>query len=262
MIKSDAKAFFRRSGDHYVANDPSRGPWSEDACHAGPVTAVIARELEQAVTDKQLVRLTVVFRRPVPMSGFSISAEPEREGRNVTEANARLIGSDGRVCAVASSLHLSTIPDAEFPNASIPAPDFDEAKPGGFPVEKAVHDLPYFNSGIEVAYPPGESPSFGPTTLWMRTLPIVEGERPSPFQSLCPLADCGNGTSRNGGFELASFVNPDLTVVISRVPVSEWLASSAVSFWESNGLGMSQAQLYDTQGAIGYALQTLVVRPV
>ena len=96
----------------------------------------------------------------------------------------------------------------------------------------------------------------------MRTLPIVDGEAPSPFQSLCPLADCGNGISRNSTFAEATFVNPDLTIAVFRLPESEWLAASARSFWEPTGVGLSQAQLYDTKGAIGFALQTLIVKPV
>jgi len=121
--------------------------------------------------------------------------------------------------------------------------------------------LPFFSSGIEVAYPPGETSDPGPTSIWMRTLPIVEGEKPSPFESLCPLADCGNGISRNSTFAVASFVNPDLTITVFRLPESEWLASQAVSFWEPTGIGMSQAQLYDEKGAVGFALQMLIVKP-
>jgi hypothetical protein len=34
-----------------------------------------------------------------------------------------------------------------------------------------------------------------------------------------------------------------------------------VSFWEPNGIGMSQATLFDTRGPVGAALQTLIVRP-
>ena len=144
----------------------------------------------------------------------------------------------------------------------MPAPDFSKASPGAFPVERAVHGLPFFSSGIEVAYPPGETSDAGPTTLWMRALPIIDGEQCSPFQRLCPLADCGNGISRNSTFAEATFVNPDLTINIFRLPASDWLASSAMSFWEPSGVGMSQAQLFDTRGPIGYALQSLIIRPL
>ena len=262
MIESADKAFFRIDGDLVVGNDAARGPWSADACHAGPVTAVLVRALEAVLPGKQLARVTVTFHRPVPIDGFRVAASVDRDGRNGATATATLTASDGKVCAEASSLFIMTSAHGPLPTASLPGPDLSQAAQGPFPIERAVHGLPFFNSGIEVAYPPGETPEPGPTTLWMRTLPIVEGEAPSPVQSLCPLADCGNGISRNSTFAEATFVNPDLTVTVFRLPESEWLAASAHSFWEPTGIGLSQAQLYDTRGAIGFALQALVVKPV
>ncbi len=261
MPKTDAIAFFHLEGDWFVGNDPARGPWHVGACHAGPVTGVIARALEDAVPDKQLTRLTVTFRRPVPMAGFRITADIERDGRNATSASATLLDREGKVCAAADSLHLVSNDFGPLPTASVPHPDFDAAEIGEFPVERAAHGEPFFFHGIEVAYPLGETGGLGPTMLWMRTLPLIDGEAPSPFQLLCPLADCGNGISRNADVPDATFVNPDLTVVVYRLPESEWLAADAMSFWEPTGIGMSQSTLYDTKGAIGVAIQTLLVKP-
>lgn len=264
MISKKDKAFFRSDGDWFVGNGVSRGPWSEDACHGGPVTGLIARAIEKITIDsgKQLTRLTVSFRRPIPISGFRVGAKVERSGRTATTATATLRDSEDRVCVIASSLHLATHSFESLPSASIPHPSFEEAIPGDFPVMQAAHDLPFFGSGIEVAYPPGETSKPGPTTLWMRTLPILEDEESSPFQLLCPIADCGNGISRNTEFSETSCVNPDLTVVVYRLPESAWLATEAMSFWQPSGIGMSHAMLFDTVGALGAALQTMIVRPV
>ena len=261
MIESNDAAFFLLDGELIVGNDAARGPWSADACHAGPVTAVLARALERAVPDKQLVRVTVSFQRPIPMSGFHADASLQRNGRKAAVAIATLTAADGRECAVASSLHLATDSDGNLPTATVPHPEFGEAVPGAFPLERALHGLPFFSSGIDVAYPPGETSDPGPTSIWMLTLPIVEGESPSPFQALCPLADCGNGISRNSTFAEATFVNPDLTIAIFRLPESDWLASQAISFWEPTGIGLSQAQLFDMTGALGIAVQMLLVKP-
>jgi hypothetical protein len=232
-----------------------------DACHAGPVTGTIARAVEAAVSAKQLVRLTISFQRPIPMAGFRIAAKLERDGRAATTASAELRDRSGRICAVGSSLHLATNSFAPFPTQTIPHPVFADARMGGFPVQRPLHDLPFFGAGIEAAYPPGETSEPGPTTVWMRTLPLFGDEEPSPFQTLCPIADCGNGIARNAEFSVASFVNADLTVLAYRLPESKWLASSAMSFWEPTGIGMSQATLFDARGSLGVALQTLIIRP-
>jgi len=256
------EAFFRADNEWFVGNGASRGPWAADACHAGPVAAVIARSLERVVPEKQLTRLTINFRRPIPISGFRVDAEIERNGRSATTALAKLCDEDDQVCATATSLHLATHSYEELPSASVPHPSFEEARSGEFFGEDVLHDLPYFSSGVEIAYPPGETRDPGPTTLWMRTIPILENETPSPFQSLCPIADCGNGISRNADISKVNFVNADLTVAVYRLPESDWLASEAISFWQSSGIGISQATLFDKVGSVGTALQTLIVRPV
>lgn len=134
--------------------------------------------------------------------------------------------------------------------------------PGCAPVARTVHGLPCLSGHVEVALPPGETAAPGPTTIWMRTLPIVAGETPSPFERLCPPADCGNGTSRNAEVDQYSFVNADVTIVRHRVSPAQWLGSSARSYWQPSGVGVAMAELFDEDGPVASVLQTLVVRPV
>ena len=51
-------------------------------------------------------------------------------------------------------------------------------------------------------------------------------------------------------------------MLLHRLPESEWLASKGISFWEPTGIGSTAATLYDERGAIGAALQSLVIRPM
>lgn len=244
----------------FIGNDAARGPWSADACHAGPVTGILARALERAIVDKQLVRITADYLRPIPMAGFRVEAEVTRSGRTAAACRVTLTDAEARVCATATSLHLARADVGRFPIPRVDCPSLNEAEPGHFVIETPHHGLPYFGDRIESAFPPGETRAPGPGTLWMRTPPLLAEERPSPFQRVCPLADCGNAISRNANLGEATFPNPDLTVVLHRLPESEWLASSAISFWQSTGIGLSQATLFDEKGPIGVAAQTLLVQ--
>ena len=47
---------------------------------------------------------------------------------------------------------------------------------------------------------------------------------------------------------------------LHRDPVGEWLGTSASGYWEDNGIGMADAQLFDESGSVGRALQTLLIR--
>lgn len=254
------QAFFKElKSNEFVGNDSARGPWSEDACHAGPPSGLVARAVEQLVQDKQLVRLTLDMVRPIPLAGFTITATIVKEGRMLTTCAVVLRDKAGKVCVNASSVHLKAVPCAGLPTTEVTRPVFEEAIPGNFPAMQVNHQQTAFAHSIEVAYPPGQDNAPGPTTIWMRTPPLLESEEPSPFQRLCPIADCGNGISRNANLDKAGFVNPDLTIAIHRAPTSQWLASQATSFWQPSGLGLSHATLFDTEGAIGVATQTLLV---
>ena len=262
MTNPKNTAFFRRDGDWLVGNDSARGPWSEHHCHAGPVAAVVAGAAEQAVPDKQLVRVTASFFRPVPMSGFVVSVEIPRNGRVASTTRITLTDRDGKVVVSAECLLLETIATIPVDATHIAGPNIDEATPGKFGVQDVFHGKPFFGNCVEIAYPPGENGDPGPTTIWMRTPAIIQGEVASPFQRLCPLADCANGYSRNSEFTQISCVNPDLTISVFRLLESDWIAGKGHSIWQSNGLGLTEATLFDESGAVGNALQTLVLRSI
>jgi Acyl-CoA thioesterase C-terminal domain/Acyl-CoA thioesterase N-terminal domain len=262
MPNTEDQAFFKTDNDGYfVGNDSARGPWSEHACHAGPVAGLIARAFEHCISDKRLVRVTIDLNRPVPMAGMKINAKTVKIGKKVSTASAELIDRNGTICATATSLHIATTDIGPTTNPKVEIPEFNMANNGGFPVSAVTHAKPGFGNYTEIVYPAGEDSSPGPTTLWMRNRTLVEGEETSPFQKLCPLADCGNGISRNADMAEMSFMNCDLTITCSRDPNSEWLASQCISFWEDNGMGLSQATLMDTHGAVATAVQSIILIP-
>jgi hypothetical protein len=76
---------------------------------------------------------------------------------------------------------------------------------------------------------------------------------------LCPIADSGNGISYNAYLDRFSFVNPDLTLVAHRPAQGEWVCSRVRSHWQPDGIGMSDAELFDTSGPVGRAVQTLLI---
>lgn len=254
-------AFYTLEDDVFVGQIAARGPWSLDHCHAGPVTGALGRAVENCVgMEKQVVRLTIELLKPVPLNGFRISVERVGETRRLATCTAKLTDLEGNTCATARSMHIAAEDLGAVPTASAKSLNRAEATPGPFPIPQSIHGQPSFKDFAEIAYPPGETRDPGPTTLWMKTLPLIRGETPSPFQRLCPLADCGNGTSRNANPQDMGFINPDITLVAHRLPESEWLAIEARSDWNSSGIGLSTAVLYDESGPCASVLQSLVLR--
>ncbi len=255
--------FTTEDNEWFHPTSHSRGPWDANHCHAGPPTGMIARALEQALPKQRLTRLTVNLTRPVPYSGFRISTEVVRTGRIVSISNATLINLEGKICVSATALHMTPQPDTPLPTFEddiIYKPD--DAAVGKFPIEETLHSEDAFNGdGVTVKYPHGQTNSPGHTIAWMRTVPLLANERPSPFQRICPLADCGNAFGRNADPADINFMNPDLTLLLHRDPVGDWLGTEALGHWHPNGIGMADARLFDQHGSVGRALQTLLLRP-
>ena len=248
--------------ERFVPTDHARGPWHPEHCHAGPPTGLLARAAERLVPDKRLTRLTVTLSRPIPHAGFVVRAEIAREGRTVALVRARIENDDGAVVATAEALLMTRQAARPVPTHADALGSPHDAAPGGFPIADTLHGLPAFNgAGVETRYPAGHDRGPGPTEAWLRTVPLLPHETPSPFQRTCPLADCGNAFGRNAEPQATSFANADLTVLLHRDPVGEWLGTRAVGYWEPDGIGLADALLFDREGAVGRALQTLLLLP-
>lgn len=255
-----ASYFTTGDGLWFSPTEHSRGPWDVHSCHAGPPVALMVRAVEALVPNQQLTRLTVELIRPIPMAGFRVQGEVRRPGRSVTHTEAEIYDED-RTYARAYGMHIRVLDDLDVATAAVDSPPFSVSVPGPFPVSGDLHDESWFRASVECRYGQGSQiAAGGPTTMWMRALyPIVEGEDPSPFQKIAPLADCGNGISYNGDLTSISFVNPDLTLSLHRRPVGDWFASRSVSHWQPSGIGLADAELFDVDGPVGRATQSLIL---
>ena len=101
----------------------------------------------------------------------------------------------------------------------------------------------------------------GPSAAWFRlNHPLVKGEAPSPYQRVAVAADSGNGISAALDIRKYLFVNCDLTINFFRRPAGEWICLQSKTVFGGNGCGLAESALYDEQGLIGRATQSLAVR--
>ncbi|MGA1438173.1 MAG: acyl-CoA thioesterase domain-containing protein, partial [Ilumatobacteraceae bacterium] len=150
-----------------------RGPWDPDSCHAGPPTAALARAAERALPDLQLVRLTTEIMKPIPMAGFTVTAEVSKPGRTVANCVIELRNLDGTLIALSHSAHLASRPPTpDIPTSSVTTVPLDESTAGPFVFEAARHGSLGFINGVETRYPKNEDNSAGPTSIWLKTVPI------------------------------------------------------------------------------------------
>jgi len=264
-------ALFVREDGHFVPTEYARGPWTPDALHGGPVAALLAGAVEAVPAEDpvQVVRVTVELLRPVPVVPLRVTTAVVRPGRKVQVVESTLFDGE-RPLAWSRSLRLrlqdvaaSGLPgavarpvpgrDAGAPMA--PADGYTTAPPLG--AHRAFH-----NAGAELRYVAGSFTSAGPATVWVRlAVPVVAGEAPTALQRAAAAADFGNGVSAELDFARYLFLNPDLTLYLLRPVRGEWVCLDAVTRLGTPGVAVAESALYDTDGPVGRAVQSLLVEP-
>lgn len=248
--------------DTYLATDASRGPWSRDALHGGPVAALLAGGVAPLLGDLHPARLTVELLRPVPVAPVRMAAREIRPGKKVRLVGVELTTEDGTLVATATALGIRRVEVAvpsQAPEAGPPGPDsVPEAMRGD--VATAVDYDAFHNIGVEHRFVAGSFLEPGPVQDWIRLrVPVVAGEEPTPLQRVAAAADFGNGVSAVADWATHVFINPDLTIHLHRLPAGEWVCLDARTELADDGVGLAQSALWDEQGPIGRSLQSLLV---
>ena len=91
-------ALFERSGDDFLPTEITRGPWSPDALHGGPVSALLAGLAEALPRPGPMMpaRITIELLRPVPLAAVSRGDEKravwgQHEPRSVVDIGVGLV---------------------------------------------------------------------------------------------------------------------------------------------------------------------------
>lgn len=263
-MEPPADALFERVGaDRYRATAASVGPWDPRALHGGAPSALLAGLLEDAVAeigDFVPVRVTIELLRPVPVGvDVEVAATVRRPGRKVCVADVTMT-LDGEPLMAATLQGIRSEPldhGWRDERPALPGPQTG--------VAQVVAGPPVFhNSAVEHRYLYGTSfEGRGPATDWIRLrVPVVAGEATSPLQRVAAAADFGNGISGLFPMEEITFINPDLSIFLTRLPVGEWVCLDAVTRVGPSGTGMAESVLYDEEGPIGRAVQMLLMEAV
>ena len=257
-----ASAYQATTADTFLASALTRGPWHPDHQHAGPPVALVCRALERAGLPHgltHLCRLTANLLRPVPIGEVTIAVAADYVGRNAGHFSAQLIAGGKEVARFTALLQREVevvLPGTlAEPALAFAFPGPDESMPAVFPF-----------SGRHVGYADlvetrvAHGTFFGgPCAVWFRLRqPLLEGEAPSAYQRVAVAADSGNGISAVLDFSRYSFVNFDLTINLLRRPRGEWIGLDARTHLGPMGSGMAESALYDAQGLIGRATQSLM----
>lgn len=248
----------------YRASSLTRGPWDVSMQHAGPPIALVAHALLAAAQPlglTHMARLTANLLRPVPIGALTLQVQQDYVGRNTGHFSATVL-ADGKELLRATALFQredevplpAALPGHPLPQAPIP--------PGGATPDKMQfpHGLPGYSDLVETRVAAGRMFA-GPSAVWFRLRhALVLGHEPSPYERVAVAADSGNGISAILDLRAYWFVNSDLSINLLRRPVGEWICLDARTHLAPLGGGLAESALYDGQGLIGRATQSLFVR--
>ncbi|HEY8517455.1 MAG TPA: thioesterase family protein [Candidatus Binatia bacterium] len=248
----------------FVATTLARGPWSPDAQHGGPPSALLARAIERFEDGErmQVARLTIELLRPVPIAPLAVRTAFERPGKKVQLVRASLFAGDTEVArATGLRMRRAELPVPQDVPAPQPPPGPDSGHTTLPPWAEQVQYDAFHSRAVEHRFVAGSFLEPGPATDWIRLrVPLVAGEETSPLCRVAAAADFGNGVSwvlnRNDGW---AFINPDLTIHLHRYPVGEWVCIDSVTLVGPQGAGIAESRLFDERGALGRSVQSLLL---
>jgi hypothetical protein len=175
-------AFYEPAGtEAFVASPATAGPWSAQAQHGGPPSALAARAMQRHEPDEgqRLARVVVDILRPVPVAKVTVKTRVVRPGRRVALVEA-VMEADGqevlhargwRIALTAGGLPVTA---GDTATAEVgPATAADTAAAPAGPVSPAAVDP-------AAAVASTAAPAAGPSAAGSPEPPAIPPEQPLP----------------------------------------------------------------------------------
>lgn len=253
------RSFFRQDDtDVFVPTAAAGSPWGPTAQHAGPAAALLARGIEEHVGPAGLrpTRVTVDVLAPVPMRPLRIRVSTIRPGRRTQLIEAVGESEQGPVLVARAWCIVPT--PADYPHRPLAADAPTKAALQPQPIRFPGAYLHGYLAAIDWCFHEGGFDSLGPAKVWARQrLPLLVGETPTAWQRVLAVADSSYGASLC--LDLAQFpmINTDLSVLLSRDPVGEWIGLDTHTATAPLGAAINTAIVHDLGGQVGALSQTL-----
>ncbi|MCV7302953.1 thioesterase family protein [Mycobacterium barrassiae] len=228
--------------------------WGDDHLNGPAVVGLSAQVLENHFGSPDFLptRLTVDLFRAARSTATSVEVRSVRDGRRVRSSECDVI-QDGRAVARATLVQYrrSSAPPGRQWIAPIPHPQ---------PPTPDNQMMPYVGSAAGWTRSPAEHQNESRKTFCYRGLTVVAGEELSSFVRAVMVAEATSLVT-NLGTEGIGYINGDLTVALSRLPVDDLICIQGDSHWAADGIAVGTATLFDHQGPFGTGMTTAVANP-
>ncbi len=239
--------------------------WYPDGQHGGVVAAFLSHAVETSpsLTPMEVARVTCELFRIVPVTTVEVVTELVREGKKIQTTEVRLYSQELELArALVQRLRTTELDLPAETSERISTPPLPDTLD---PVEFRSL-MPFGGEGpvsfgrhaVQIRQARGTFAEPGPAAVWLRfPVRLVEGVDMTPTERAIIASDFSNGLSRLAQPWEVVFMNSDISVHLARPPVGEWVGLDGESIWNKDGRGVATSHLFDVQGPIGRATQTL-----
>ncbi|HXQ47747.1 MAG TPA: acyl-CoA thioesterase domain-containing protein [Caulobacteraceae bacterium] len=245
------RSLFRLEGGLFHPLPFAASPGAVECQSSAAVAGLLAREIElaTALAPLWLARLTVEAPRAVPMAPVATRTRVLRDGKQLQLIQAELT-IDGELFADAIGLRVRK---GDSP--------YDAAAPHGLGGPDAVSGAPPFgvfghDGPTRIRMVGG--PSYDAFAYWaLCEAGLVEGESATTVVRAVMACDAAAAMSRNARGE-AACPGVDLSLYLARAPSGGWILAQNEAEHADPSCGLVSSLLSDSDGAFGYAHQTLL----
>lgn len=245
---------------HYRSTNHTQGAWNTHEQNMGPVSGIIAVELESFSprSDMRIARLSFDIFGLIPAGDFTIATRIIRSGKTIELLEAEMQAND-RTCVVARAWRMRVQNSEKITGLE----DQHVSHPDSLKHWDGLQHWPgAYVKSLEVKA--DENHRAGKGIVWLNNnKEMVHGQITSDFVHLIGMVDTANGVVARQGKEIIwSFPNLDLQIHMYRYPTGKWLGLETVQQYGADGIGLTSAILHDTQGPFGRSEQILTLRKV
>lgn len=261
------ESFYRHTAEGlFDSGVYTAGPWGPGSQHAGPPSALLARELARYgdIGDKRIASISVDILSPVPLHPLNVRVSVAKPGKKVELLEGE-IRTGARVVMSARAWRVQKAPDDIASLGSMerlpehtPA---DDSEGTGRRVMPGAYTGGYL-SAVEWLQAPGEEqPQNEARSAWIRPLiPLIEGEAPTGTELAMLTADSGSGVHVPIDPFHHPGINCTLHVAFVREPEGDRIGLESRTSVEPGGCGLTSTTLYDQRGVFGTGTQSLLFR--
>lgn len=245
-------------GAVFVATDITRSNWGPDIQHGSPPMALLTKAIEEHLDGSglRIGRLSLDILGAVPVTELLVRTSTPRPGRRIALVAAELapVADPDRPVARVTAWALAPSDTADGATDRYPALRQGDPQP----MPSYWWNDPGYLRSVECRW---DAEDGGARVAWIRsTVGLVDDEPTSALQRLTMVVDSANGIGAALDPADYMFMNTDTIVHLHRLPVGEEFAVRARGSIGPDGIGVTNAELFDHDGYIGTSAQTLLVQ--